>query len=195
MQVNAIPDRFSGLKSYLDSFRALLLEEIRAEMSSNLETLPNNSSSTKHIQSLVRVPTGLRQCPLYRVTISDQRGACAPCIGDIVVLTDTVPRRPSDLASNGRSCCLAHVKDVVNRRTFLIRAAKKIGDADSYAFAASLLAFIPYARIWRCLDYDYALKINPPLVMAVAGVALVSERVSVLVHLLHQLARISHLSD
>uniref|UniRef100_A0A0D3FZD7 Uncharacterized protein n=1 Tax=Oryza barthii TaxID=65489 RepID=A0A0D3FZD7_9ORYZ len=170
--VNAIPDRFSGLKSYLDSFRAPLLEEIRAEMSSNLETLPNNSSSTKHIQSLVRIPTGLRQCPLYRVTISDQRGACAPCIGDIVVLTDTVPRRPSDLASNGRSCCLAHVKDVVNRRTFLIRAAKKIGDADSYAFAASLLAFIPYARIWRCLDYDYALKINPPLVMAVAGVAL-----------------------
>ncbi|EEC77859.1 hypothetical protein OsI_17115 [Oryza sativa Indica Group] len=124
MNQNLFADRFSGLKSYLDSFRALLLEEIRAEMSSNLETLPNNSSSTKHIQSLVRVPTGLRQCPLYRVTISDQRAACAPCIGDIVVLTDTVPRRPSDLASNGRSCCLAHVKDVVNRRTFLIRAAK-----------------------------------------------------------------------
>ncbi|KAF0891411.1 hypothetical protein E2562_009840 [Oryza meyeriana var. granulata] len=169
-KVNAIPDRFSGLKGYLDSFRAPLLEEIRAEMNSNLESLPNGST-TKHIQSLVRTPTG-GKWPLYRVTVSGHRGACAPCIDDIVVLSDVMPRRPSDLASNGRSYCLAHVKDVVNRRTFLVRASKQIEDANPYAFVASLLAFIPYARIWRCLDYDYALKWNPPLVMAAAGVAL-----------------------
>ncbi|XP_040379170.1 helicase SEN1-like [Oryza brachyantha] len=170
-EVNVIPDRFVGLKSYLEAFRAPLLEEMRAEMSSNLETLPNGSSA-KHIQSLVGVPAGVRKCPLYRVTISGYRGACAPCIGDIVVLTKTMPRRPSDLASKGAdSYCLAHVKEIVTRRSFIIRASKKIEDENSYAFAASLLAFIPYARIWRCLDYDYALKRNPPLVMDVAGVA------------------------
>ncbi|KAL5216092.1 hypothetical protein ABZP36_007493 [Zizania latifolia] len=172
-KVNVIPDRFFGLKGYLESFRVPLLEEIRAEMSSTLETLPN-WSTTKHIQSLVPiVAKGLTKCPLYRVTIAGRHGACAPCISDIVVLLDVMPRRPFDFASHGISYCLAHVKNVVNKQTFVIRASKRIhDDTSSYVFVVSLLAFIPYARIWRCLDYDAAVKINPPLVMAVAGVAL-----------------------
>ncbi|KAG8082988.1 hypothetical protein GUJ93_ZPchr0014g46832 [Zizania palustris] len=170
-KVNVIPDRFFGLKEYLESFRVPLLEEIRAEMSSTLETLPNWSTA-KHIRSLVPMSSKFAtKCPMYRVTIAGRHGACAPCISDIVVLLDVMPRRPSDFASHNISYCLAHVKDVVNKHSFVIRASKRLHDTSSYVFVVSLLSFIPYARIWRCLDYDAAVKINPPLVMTVAGVA------------------------
>lgn len=61
-QVNTIPDRFFGLRSYLDSFRAPLLEEIRAEMSSTLDPQPNGSNPVE-IRSLVSlVPKGAKGC-------------------------------------------------------------------------------------------------------------------------------------
>jgi hypothetical protein len=58
----------------------------------------------------------------------------------------------------------------------VIRASKKIEADDGYAFAVSLLSFIPYVRIWRCLDYDAAVRKNPALVKVVAGDAVVSTR-------------------
>jgi senataxin len=181
-QATTIPDRFSGLQSYLDSFRIPLLEEMRAEMSSNLESLPDNHPSTAvPIRALVPIVRGkgVRNSSLaYQATVDRRRGgACAPCIGDILVLVDAVPRRPADLARNGGgSYCLARVNNVSkDRLKFGIRASRKIEDESSYAFAASLLSFIPYARIWRCLDYDEAMKRgSPALVRVVAGEAPVS---------------------
>ncbi|CAL5015267.1 unnamed protein product [Urochloa decumbens] len=168
-KASTIPDRFSGLKSYLDSFRIPLLEEMRAEMSSNLDSLPNLSSpSAVPIRSLIpRCSKGAAKS--YHVAVAGHRGARAPCIGDIVVLVEATPRRAAELASNPASYCLAHVKDV-NMSFFEIRASKGIEVARcTYAFAVSLLSFIPYARIWRCLDHDAAVKRNPALVRVVAG--------------------------
>ncbi|CAL5069582.1 unnamed protein product [Urochloa decumbens] len=170
-KASTIPDRFSGLKSYLDSFRIPLLEEMRAEMSSNLDSLPNLSSpSAVPIRSLIpRCSKGAAKN--YHVAVAGHRGARAPCIGDIVVLVEVMPRRAAELASNpGSYYCLAHVRDVSrNKLSFDIRAARRIEDASRCAFAVSLLSFIPYARIWRCLDHDAAVKRNPALVRVVAG--------------------------
>ncbi|XP_025825397.1 uncharacterized ATP-dependent helicase C29A10.10c-like [Panicum hallii] len=81
-----------------------------------------------------------------------------------------MPRRAADLASNDGSYCLAHVKDVSrDKLSFEIRASRKMQGASCCAFAASLLSFIPYVRIWRCLDYDAAVKRSPALVKVVAG--------------------------
>ncbi|CAL5025804.1 unnamed protein product [Urochloa decumbens] len=168
-KASTIPDRFSGLKSYLDSFRIPLLEEMRAEMSSNLDSLPNLSSpSAVPIRSLIpRCSKGAAKS--YHVAVAGHLGARAPCIGDIVVLVEATPRRAAELASNPASYCLAYVKDV-NMSFFEIRASKGIEVARcTYAFAVSLLSLIPYARIWRCLDHDAAVKRNPALVRVVAG--------------------------
>ncbi|XP_048556828.1 helicase sen1-like [Triticum urartu] len=166
-KVNTIPDRFFGLKNYLDSFRAPLLEEIRAEMSSALDPQPNGSSPVQ-IRSLVSlVPKGAKGVkkitPFYRVTVSGRRGACSPCIGDIVALSAATPLRP------GSPYCLAHVKDVPNKCSFVVRASKVIEDVTCYAFVVSLLSFIPYARIWRCLNYEAAVERNADLVKVIAG--------------------------
>ncbi|KAL6652172.1 hypothetical protein ACP70R_011097 [Stipagrostis hirtigluma subsp. patula] len=167
-KVNTIPDRFFGLKGYLDAFRAPLLEEMRAEMSSNLESLPNHPS-TVPIRSPVPKGSGPRNALLYRVAVARRRGARSPCIGDIIMLTDATPRRPAELASNGGSYCLAHVNDVRDEFNFEIRAAKRIQAADGFVVAVSLLSFIPYVRIWRCLDHDAAVKRSPGLVKVAAG--------------------------
>ncbi|XP_066344368.1 helicase sen1-like [Miscanthus floridulus] len=173
-KASTIPDRFFGLKSYLDAFRIPLLEEMRAEMSSNLEPLPDHPSAVP-IRSLVpSIGKSLGNFGLvYRATVARGRGSrhAAPCIGDIIVLLDGMPRRPPELAwSGGGSYCVAHIQDVDrNGYGFEIRASRKIEDASCYALAVSLLSFIPYARIWRCLDYDAAVKRNPTLVKVVAG--------------------------
>ncbi|RLM65441.1 uncharacterized protein C2845_PM16G17700 [Panicum miliaceum] len=137
-KASRIPDRFSGLKSYLDSFRIPLLEEMRAEMSSNLESLPNAHSSAVPIRSMVPKPS--KGAKAYHVAVAGRRGARSPFIG-----------------------CQQ------NKLSFEIRASRKIQGASCCAFAASLLSFIPYVRIWRCLDYDAAVKRSPALVKVVAG--------------------------
>ncbi|XP_073363393.1 helicase sen1-like [Aegilops tauschii subsp. strangulata] len=173
-KVNTIPDRFFGLKSYLDSFRAPLLEEIRAEMSSALDPQPNGSIPVE-IRSLVSLaPKGAKGVkkitPFYRVAVSGRRGACSPCIGDIVALSAATPLRPPQHASDGIPYCLAHVKDVTSKCSFVVRASKVIEDVTCYAFVVSLLSFIPYARIWRCLNYEAAVESNADLVKVIAGV-------------------------
>ncbi|WVZ86865.1 hypothetical protein U9M48_033584 [Paspalum notatum var. saurae] len=142
-------------------------------MCSNLESLLNgcsSSSSTMPIRSLVPGGKGVKNSLLYHAAVVPGRGACAPCTGDIILLMDAVPCRPADLAgSGGGSYCLAHVMDVGGKLSSVVRASRKIEDAGCYAFALSLLCFIPYVRIWRCLDHDAAVKRSPALVKVLAG--------------------------
>ena len=141
-------------------------------MSSTLEELQTNCSKPVRIRSMVDlVPNGVkgvRITPFYRVTVAGRRGTCTPCIGDIVLLLQAMPLRPSDLATGGSTYCLAHVADVKGS-SFVIRTSKKIDDVSCYAFVVSLLSFIPYVRIWRCLQYDAAVERNAALVKVVAG--------------------------
>ncbi|KAM0906287.1 hypothetical protein ACQ4PT_016853 [Festuca glaucescens] len=79
-----------------------------------------------------------------------------------------MPLRPSDIANGGSTYCLAHVKDVKGC-SFVIRTSERIEDVSCYGFVVSLLSFIPYARIWRCLQYEAAVERNAALVKSVAG--------------------------
>ncbi|XBI42398.1 hypothetical protein VPH35_126740 [Triticum aestivum] len=173
-KVSRIPDRFLGLRSYLDSFKAPLLEEIRAEMRSNLlDAQTNRPKPVQEIQPLYfRMPMGVPRPPLYRVTI---RGACPPFMSDIVVLSALL--RPSDLASSkdGASYCLAQVLKVHDESSsFVVRASHIVdGYVNSYAFVVRLLSFIPYQRIWRCLRYraNSSVKRDDSVLKAIAGEA------------------------
>ncbi|XP_044318466.1 helicase sen1-like [Triticum aestivum] len=81
-----------------------------------------------------------------------------------------MPLRPSDLASNGTSYCLAHVLQVYGSCTFLIRSSKRIDDyVNSYAFVVSSLTLIPYERVWRSLRYEAAVKRESALLKVIAG--------------------------
>jgi senataxin len=111
---------------------------------------------------------GVTVTPFYRVTIAGHPKDCSPCIGDIVLLSRAMPLRPSDLATGGSAYCLAHVKEVKGG-SFVVRTSKRIEDVSSYGFVVSLLSFIPYSRIWRCLHYEAAVERNAALVKAVAG--------------------------
>ncbi|KAE8773370.1 putative ATP-dependent helicase [Hordeum vulgare] len=110
-QVSRIPHRFFGLESYLHSFKAPLLEEIRAEMRSNLLDAQTTNCSSKVVKTR----------PLYfnrrSLTV---RGACPACTGDIVLLSAAMPLRPSEsdidlaISNDGASYCLAQVLKVSN---------------------------------------------------------------------------------
>nr|XP_040252287.1 uncharacterized ATP-dependent helicase C29A10.10c-like [Aegilops tauschii subsp. strangulata] len=125
-------------------------------MSSNL--LDGQTNSPQPVQEILplyfRMPMGVPRPPLYLVTIY---GACPPFMSDIVVLSAAMPHRPSDLASSndGASYCLAQVLDVhKDGSSFVVRASQRVDDyVNSYEFVVSLLSFIPYQRIWRCLRY------------------------------------------
>ncbi|XP_044432555.1 uncharacterized ATP-dependent helicase C29A10.10c-like [Triticum aestivum] len=90
-----------------------------------------------------------------------------------------MPLRPSDLASgnDGASYCLAQVLDVhKDSSSFVVRASQRVDDyVNSYAFVASLLSFIPYQRIWRCLRYRandfFSVKRDDSVLKAIAGEA------------------------
>lgn len=179
-QVKTIPDRFSRMMDYLAAFRFPLLEEMRSEMSANLA---DSLSSGSHfpIDKIRALPvrrdkSGVQTSPSrYHLFVSrGRRGARNfPCTGDIVLLSDaTSPcRRPADLSCNGRSCCLAHVVYVADGAfAFEMAASERIDlAARCYTFGVSLLCLIPYARIWRCLDYAATVERNPTLVRVVAG--------------------------
>ncbi|KAL6888413.1 hypothetical protein ACP4OV_009439 [Aristida adscensionis] len=181
-KVRTIPDSFSGLKGYLDAFKLPLLEEMRAEMSSNLA---DALSSGRHcpigaVQPLpvtAKANAGVEEpSPTYRYRVAvARRHRHFPCSGDVVLLSDAPPpcRRPADLTRSGRSCCLAHVRDADdNAPAFEVVASRRLDDQDAtcYGFAVSLLGLVPYVRIWRCLDYEAAVKTSPAsLVRVVAG--------------------------
>ncbi|XBI05331.1 hypothetical protein VPH35_133505 [Triticum aestivum] len=176
-KVSRIPDRFLGLRSYLDSFRAPLLEEIREDMRSSLEA-QTNCCRPVQIRPLFPMPKGATThkapTPPYRVSI---RGASPPCTSDIVLLSTAMPLRPSDLAggNGGASYCLAHVQSVHRDGTnFLIRASQRVDDyVNSYAFVVTLLSSIPYQRIWRCLRHqaNSSVKRDDSVLKAIAGEA------------------------
>ncbi|CAN6272410.1 unnamed protein product [Urochloa humidicola] len=182
-QVEAIPDKFSGLISYLAAFRLPLLEEMRAEMSANLaDSLSGSHFPVAKIRPLPvrRDKSGVQTSPSrYSLTVARGRRGSRnfPCTGDIVVLlSDATPpcRRPGDLTRNGRSYCLAHVEYVFDGAlAFQMVASERIDEKATrrYALGVSLIGLIPYARIWRCLATPVERSPAPALVRAVAGEA------------------------
>jgi senataxin len=166
MQVKKIPSTFSDLKSYLECFTSPLLEELRAEMSSSLESLPTIPS--------VGVSWIEEKKGKYEISVdSDPQAAKPECyvpsVGDIIVLSDVKPGHISDITRNGRPYRVAFVTagggdedDDSPTSNYVIISSGKIDAADEKGqdgkikplFAAYLLNIVTYIRIWRCLDYE-----------------------------------------
>ena len=190
MQVKRIPFTFSSLKSYLESYASPLLEELRAEMSSGLESI----STMPFVRiSSIEEKKGSK---IYEISVaSDSQAAkscnqpeCyAPSVGDIIILSDVKLGHISDIARDGKPCHIAFVTeggdedDDTPPSKYVIIASGKIDAADgkrqdvkrNSLFAAYLLNIVTYIRIWRCLDYETAVKRNRGLMQKMVQYPLV----------------------
>uniref|UniRef100_K3YE51 DNA2/NAM7 helicase-like C-terminal domain-containing protein n=1 Tax=Setaria italica TaxID=4555 RepID=K3YE51_SETIT len=160
--VKRIPSTFNYLKSYLGSYATPLLEELRAEMSSGLESL----STMPFLRiSSIEEKKGNK---IYEISVAsdsqiakscNQLESYAPSVGDIIILEAFVTEGGDEDDDSPPS-------------KYVIGASGKIDAADgkcqngkrNSTFAAYLLNIVTYIRIWRCLDYETAVRINPGLV-------------------------------
>ncbi|XP_062185855.1 uncharacterized protein LOC133889346 [Phragmites australis] len=174
-KVKRIPSTFKYLKSYLESYTSPLLEELRAEMSSSLESIST--------MPFVRVSwiEEKKDERIYEISVKsdsqiakscNQPECYAPSVGDIIIMSDVKPGHISDITRNGRSYRIAFVTEGGDEdddsppAKYVIIASGKIDAADgncqdgkrSSLFAAYLLNIVTYIRIWRCLDYEATVR-------------------------------------
>lgn len=179
-KVKQIPSTFPNLKSYLECYTSPLLEELRAEMSSSLESL-----STVPSVRISRIEEKRDKYEIYlasdcQVAKPHNRPECyTPSVGDVILLSDVKPGHISDTTRNGRPYRVAFVTDADGGdeyddsppAKYGIVASGKMDAADderqdgksTSLFAACLLNIVTYIRIWRCLDYE-ALRTNRGLI-------------------------------
>ncbi|KAL6882571.1 hypothetical protein ACP4OV_011261 [Aristida adscensionis] len=179
-KVKRIPSTFNCLKDYLESYSSPLLEELRAEMCSSLEsisTMPfvkiswieqkDHKIYEIYVESNSQIVKSCNQAPCY-----------TPSVGDIVILSDVKPGHIADITRNGRPYHIAFVteggdedddsppaKYVIIASGNIDAAVGKCHDGRRYSFfAAYLLNIVTYIRIWRCLDYETAVTRNRGLI-------------------------------
>ncbi|KAF8651704.1 hypothetical protein HU200_063217 [Digitaria exilis] len=111
-KVKKIPSTFCYLKNYLEWFTSPLLEELRAEMSSSLESLSTMPS--------VKISSIEEKKGKYEIWVaSDSQAAkscnqpeCyAPSVGDVMILSDVKPGHISDITRNGRPYSVAFLTE------------------------------------------------------------------------------------
>ncbi|WVZ86864.1 hypothetical protein U9M48_033583 [Paspalum notatum var. saurae] len=189
-KVKRIPSTFSNLKRYLESYVSPLLEELRAELSSGLESIST--------MPFVRIPSieEKKANKIYEISVAsdfqaaksrNQPECYAPSVGDIIILSDVKPGHISDIACSGKPYCIAFVTEGGDEdedsppSKYVIIAAGKIDAADvncqdgkrNTLFAVYLLNIVTYIRIWRCLDYEAAVKRNQGLIQEMVSYPLV----------------------
>ncbi|EHA8591527.1 helicase SEN1 [Cocos nucifera] len=185
-KVVKIPDTFTSLKNYLGSYTFPLLEEIRADMHSSLETLSrvpfvkisSLDNTKRHKQCIYEIVVG--EVPA-NVPSPGVNGNYIPNKGDIFVLSYGRPVHVSDLIGNGRSYRIALIirggkYDDLPPNTFVIRASssievseyKKKNEKRSPLFALYLLNITTYRHIWKALDFKLSAHRNPNLVKKIA---------------------------
>ncbi|KAJ1272390.1 hypothetical protein BS78_06G198300 [Paspalum vaginatum] len=180
-KVKRIPSTFSNLKSYLESYASPLLEELRVEMSSGLESIST--------MPFVRIPfiEEKKANKIYEISVAsdsqvakscNQPECYVPSVGDIIILSDVKPGHISDITCSGKTYRVAFVTKGGDEdedsppSKYVIIAAGKIDAADvnckdgkqNTLFATYLLNIVAYIRIWRCLDYETAVKRNQGLI-------------------------------
>lgn len=188
-----VPSTFSYLnylKSYLESYASPLLEELRAEMSSGLESL--STIPFVRISSIEEKKGNktyeISAAPDSKIAKSCNQPECyAPCIGDTIILSDVKPGHISDVTRNGKPYRIAFVTEGGDEdddslpSKYVIIASGKIDAADGKCqngkknsfFATYLLNIVTYICIWRCLDYETAVRRNPGLIQEMVNYPLV----------------------
>ena len=182
-----IPKTFDTTESYFSSFTYPLMEEVRAEVCSSLESI-----SQAHFVKIEHLRCTKRKEHIYSILIAPpfhtasagSNAIYSPHKGDILVLSEFKPSDVSDLTKSGQSYRLVSVFkdefDDLPPNTYVIRASEEIDEAKynssdnnkqrSNLFAFYLVNAITYNRIWRAIDVGLAAKGNLSLVLKVLQV-------------------------
>ncbi|KAF0891412.1 hypothetical protein E2562_009841 [Oryza meyeriana var. granulata] len=191
-KMKRIPSTFSDLKSYLESYTSLLLEEMRAEVSSSLEAISTMPSGKI---SWIEQKNNKKVYDIVFDAVSQNSKACnrpesyIPSVGDIIILSDGKPEHISDITRNGRPYIVAFVTEGGDEdddsppAKYVIVSSGKIDSEDgkcqdgkkNQLFAAYLLNIVTYIRIWRCLDYNTAVRRNQSLIQEMVHYPLVAK--------------------
>ncbi|XP_042472364.1 uncharacterized protein LOC122055031 [Zingiber officinale] len=172
-KVERIPMTFDTVKNYLSSFTYPLLEELREEMSSNLQTL-----SRAPFVKIERLECRNRAEHIYFMVVdppADETRSASdykPCKGDILILSKS---RPIDgyIPKTDRDsyCLLEVVKDefqLLKPQCSIVRASEDIEasiditncEGTKNLFVICVLTTITYSRIWNALNFKLAQSRN-----------------------------------
>lgn len=189
-KMKRIPSTFSDLKSYLESYTSPLLEEMRMEMSSSLEaisTMPSTKISWIEQKKNNKVYDIVFDADSQNSKACNRPESYVPSVGDIIILSDVKPEHISDITRNGRPYIVAFVTEGGDEDDdsppvkYVIISSGKIDSEDGKCqdrkeiklFAAYLLNIVTYIRIWRCLDYNTAVRRNQSLIQEMVHYPLV----------------------
>ncbi|GJN21866.1 hypothetical protein PR202_gb09387 [Eleusine coracana subsp. coracana] len=157
-QVKKIPNTFTSLKEYMQSFTMPLIEETRADLASALEGI-KHAAATK--------VTSIRQlCAdqlVFGITVeaADPKSPLrdqvyAPRDADMLVLANQKPRHISDLGSTGgKSYLLGSVLKTASDDGTVVRLSRR-PDEGLPLFAVFLINMTTYNRILNALDVQAA---------------------------------------
>jgi senataxin len=166
-QVKSIPDTFTSLHTYLDSFKFPLIEEVHADVFSSLD----GYAQANFIQ-IIWVEKLHEQKSIYCFEVSkpskDQksRETYDPTDGDIIVVSLQKPHHVTDLKRNKESYVLGSVLKCGDKEDgnfppnfCIVRFSSVIPvevDPETKipmrpSFAVFLINMKTYTRIWKCL--------------------------------------------
>ncbi|KAJ4799742.1 P-loop containing nucleoside triphosphate hydrolases superfamily protein [Rhynchospora pubera] len=181
-KVKKIESTFDSLEEYLSSFTLPLIEELRADMASALETAPENPfmrirslDEDKMSKEKVSYKICVERWPLNHIPTAE-KGDYIPKKGDIFVLCDVRPVHFSDLEKNGAVYRLAMVTgggddnsppgiyNISTSRTIETAKYSRRNRFRTTLFGVYLVNTTTYSRIWACLDHKVAIRRNLNLI-------------------------------
>ncbi|KAK9724097.1 hypothetical protein RND81_05G047900 [Saponaria officinalis] len=173
-KVKRIPEVFSSTLEYITSFRLPLLEETRASLCSGIESVGQAPAC-----EIIRIEYSKGYKPpkelYYNILtkkIKDFKINCGhydPEAGDLVVLTNTKPRRTEDLIKPDQPLLLALVSptDDESDMTRLLLSkdvgsdlCPRLGEPVTRVFVTYLTNLITNMRIWKALHPDPLVSIS-----------------------------------
>lgn len=162
-QVIQIRDTFSSVDHYLNSFINPLLEETHADLRSNLLNLRSAPScEILKVQPIKRSKPCTDLLHLLQLRRSDQKkrsNVYEPEFGDLIALTEVIPRCIDDLTGRKWPYRVALVQRIDGQKIVILSSSEIIfekndSEVDGTLFAVYLTNLITNMRIWKALHPD-----------------------------------------
>ena len=160
-----IPQTFSSILEYMNSFIYPLIEETHADLLSSMLTLPLAPScvilSVKQVKEYEPPKDYFYHVTFESVSeLENNNGAYEPMVGDLIVLTDVRPKYIEDLDRPNRPFLVALVQRVREDNTLTILASKPILAEEQEnkkmknLYAVFMINMTTNIRIWRALNFE-----------------------------------------
>lgn len=166
MQVKKIPQTFTSLQSYVESFTVPLIEETRADLCSALEGIKHAPAT-----EVIRMEQLATDQAIFSIVVrkadpnATQRDQVyAPKDADVLVLTERKPRHFSDLAGTaGKSHVIGSVLKADGGDGTVVRLSRR-PEEGLPLFAVFLINMTTYNRILNALDVHAATCRNTSII-------------------------------